>query len=435
MSTIQDMWDSVKEQVQDLGYTISSYLPSGSAVPIISAVAIIISGISCAVTFGSMGTARKLESNAMQYKAGQQQLNSVLGSKEEIAFSDDSEEVIGRTNLVLQYATLSELPSDSNLTRMEKQLGVDDDAVEQENDNYDETMIDQITDFAGDYGGVLISAGSTASSNIQIAAYSAENQMKKQDNTSNVLYEKIDRKIAGSKYGEKSTSNSLVILSANSLSGLSSVKTGSVMYSMFGTSEGSKTRGKYVCTGFEYGSAEEDLDDEDLEDEEIEGEELTGRDTNAEDTDVEAKDDEEVEASVMPQTDGNGVVVITDDDEAYSGGSYNSDGSVNDEWIKNNSSNSDSDDEDNDYSTSIDEDDEDEMSTSYSDEDDLGYTSKNSSAATTVYSKDGTALSDNTTADLILYTYNKKTGKVFITYWNFADSDAAKSVLASESTN
>ena len=426
MSTIQDIWDSIKEQAQDLGYTVSSYLPSGSTVPIISAVAIVISGISCAVTFGSMGTARTLESNAMQYKAGQQQLNSVLGSKEEIAFSDDSEEVIGRTNLVLQYATLSELPSDSNLTRMEKQLGVDDDAVEQENDNYDETMIDQITDFAGDYGGVLISAGSTASSNIQIAAYSAENQMKKQNNTSNVLYEKIDRKISGSKYGEKSTSNSLVILSANSLSGLSNVKTGSVMYSMFGTSEGSKTRGKYVCTGFEYGSAEEDLDDEDLDDEDL----------DVENTDVEAEYDEEVEISVMPQTDGNGVVVITDDDEVYSGGSYNSDGSVNDEWIENNSSSgSDSDDEDSDYSTSIDEDDEGDVSTLYSDEDDLEYTSKNSSTATTVYSKDGTALSENTTADLILYTYNKNTGKVFITYWNFADSDAAKSVLASESTN
>lgn len=454
MSTLQDLWDSIREKVQDLMDTISDYLPAGSAIPIASGLAILLSLIAILNTAGAGKTAGRLEDNAMKYKAGQQQLNSVLGSKEEIDFSKDSNEIIGRTNLVLQYKDLSTLPSDAGITNMEKTLNVDDNAVANENSNYDDSMIDQIVDFAGDYGGVLIAPGSTSSSNIKVAAFSSQNKMKSvADDVSNVLYEKINRTIAGKKYGDSTTRNSLVILSASKVNGLKSVSKGSVLYSLFGESTGTKARGKYICTKVEPGKAAGGYSDAEVE--EDTSSEETQADTSSEnaaeeqtsiDGAIDSYSENDEEATVtpktgsdaVPHTDGNGVVVITEDDTVYNGGAYNNDGSVNDEWIKENSDDSEEDSSDSKNKASSDDSYQNEVSgaessesSAYANEDSLGYTDRDKASAATILDAQGNPLTENTTADLILYQYDKKTGSIVITYWNYSNSSAATAALAS----
>lgn len=450
MSTLQDLWDSIKEKMQDLIDAVSDILPAGSTIPIISGVAILMALIAILNTAGAGKTAGRLEDNAMKYKAGQQQLNSVLGSKEEVGFSEDSEEIIGRTNLVLQYKDLADMPSDSGITKMEKALNVDDDAVAEENSDYDDAMIDKIVDFAGDYGGVLIANGTTSNGNIRLAAFSSQAKMKTvEDGVSNVLYEKINRTIAGKKYGDSATKNSLVILSSSNVNGMKQISKGSVMYSLFGDSTGTKTRGKYICTGIEPGEATDELAktdsaDVDESEDEYEDSEHTlsagstsgsssksssskSSSTQSEDLDSEISEfsgsSEDEEATIVPHTDGNGVVVITDDDTVYNGGAYNNDGSVNDEWIKENADDESEDDEDESDSSS--------SSSSYYSEDNIGYTDKSKSNATKILGQDGKPLTENTTADLILYQYDSNTGSVIISYWNYSTSEAATSALTS----
>lgn len=436
MSTLQDLWDSIKDKMQDLMDTVSDILPAGSTIPIISGAAILLALIAILNTAGAGKTAGRLEDNAMKYKAGQQQINSVLGSKEEVGFSDDSEEIMGRSNLVLQYKDLAELPSDAGITKMEKTLNVDDEAVANENSDYDDAMIDKIVDFAGDYGGVLITNGTTSNGNIKLAAFSSQSKMKTvEDGVANVLYEKINRTIAATKYGDSATKNSLVILSSSNVNGMKQISKGSVMYSLFGDSTGTKTRGKYICTGIEPGTATDELleADSSVDAEEDEDETATSgsttRSSSSQALESELSDDssasEEEEASVVPHTDGNGVVVITDEDTVYTGGAYNNDGSVNDEWIKENADDEDSESSSGDSSSSS------SNGSSYSSEDNIGYTDKNNSVATKILGQDGKPLTENTTADLILYQYDSTTGSVIISYWNYSTSEAATSALVS----
>lgn len=463
MSTLQDLWDSIKDKMQDLMDTVSDVLPAGSTIPIISGFAIVLALIAILNTAGAGKTAGRLEDNAMKYKAGQQQLNSVLGSKEDIGFSKDSEEIIGRANLVLQYKELAELPSEDGIDKMEKALNVDDKAVEEANSNYDDSMIDQIVDFAGDYGGVLIAPGSNSNSNIKLAAFSSQKTMKTvEDGVSNVLYEKIDRTIAGKKYGDATTRNSLIILSASKINGMKQIDTGSIMYSLFGDSTGTKTRGKLVCTGVEPGEAVGEVDEvdsstsedssEDNDEEssssantnqssyhsqnnELDGE-ISGT-IDSEDSDTDAVVTPKT-GGIVPHTDGNGVVVITDDDTVYNGGAYNNDGSVNDEWIKENSDDTSSDDTSTNSSEESSEknsEDASSASSGYSSEDNIKYTDKSKANAAKILGHDGNPLTENTTADLILYQYDSSSGSVIISYWNFAGSEAATNALVSDTAD
>lgn len=453
---LQDLWDSIREKMQDLIDSISDILPAGSTIPIISGVAILMALIAILNTAGAGKTAGSLEDSAMKYKAGQQQINSVLGSKEEIGFSEESEEIIGRTNLVLQYKDLAELPSDAGISKMEKALNVDDEAVADENSDYDNSMIDQIVDFAGDYGGVMVATGTTSNSNIKLAAFSSQAKMKTTaDGVSNVLYEKINRTIAGKKYGDSATKNSLVILSSSKINGMQQISKGSVMYSLFGDSTGTKTRGKYVCTGIEPGEAMDDITEEDTEDTlDTESDEdytssdnssvsnntsksssktYTSQDNEELDSEIStttsSSESEEEEATIVPHTDGNGVVVITDDDTVYSGGAYNNDGSVNDEWIKENADDESDSEDDEEVSNSSSSS---SSSSSYSSEDNIGYTDKSKSIATKILGQDGKPLTENTTADLILYQYDSGNGSVIISYWNYSTSETATSAMVSE---
>lgn len=474
MSTLQDLWDSIKDKMQDLMDTVSDVLPAGSTIPIISGFAIVLALIAILNTAGAGKTAGRLEDNAMKYKAGQQQLNSVLGSKEDIGFSKDSEEIIGRANLVLQYKELAELPSEDGIDKMEKALNVDDKAVEEANSNYDDSMIDQIVDFAGDYGGVLIAPGSNSNSNIKLAAFSSQKTMKTvEDGVSNVLYEKIDRTIAGKKYGDATTRNSLIILSSSSINGMDQIAKGSIMYSLFGDSTGTKTKGKYVCTGVGPGTLQDSSDgadssaegssennNNDAYDNSSYSEDASKSSNYSQNDDLDGEisggvesEDDNSEAvvtpktgGVVPHTDGNGVVVITDDDTVYNGGAYNNDGSVNDDWIKENSDDATSDDTASDEESSQtgssnkeDSDDVPTASSGYSNEDNIKYTDKNKTNAIKVLDLNGNPITENTTADLILYKYNydknHKVVSVTISYWNYADSEAATNALVSNTTD
>ena len=132
------------------------------------------------------------------------------------------------------------------------------------------------------------------------------------------------------------------------------------------------------------------------------------------------------------------MVVITEDDTVYNGGAYNNDGSVNDEWIKENSDDSEEDSSDSKDQTSSDDSYQNEVSgaggsesSAYANEDSLGYTDRDKASAATILDAQGNPLTENTTADLILYQYDKKTGSIVITYWNYSNSSAATAALAS----
>lgn len=432
MDTLRDMWESLKEQVLDVWYNVSSRLPAGSEIPIISGVAALLALLAIVNTIGTTKTASNLESDAVRYKAIQEQLNATLGDSVDIGFSEDDQTIVGRSNLVLQYKDLANLPSDGNIKSMKKSLDLGDDETEEENENYTTAKADSIREFAGDYGGALVVPTSIGTNDLQLAAYSANNQMRasSSDNgaVSNVLYEKISRTIQSSEYGVGATRNNLIFLSASSINGLDNIREGATLYTLFGdaNTSGSKETNKYVCTGIETGKMDAvstDDDDATSSDNTENSNESTENGTSeAADNEATTSEDDvlETSASVPVLKTDTGVTAVAEEDTTDDAGAYNSDGSVNEEWVEQNSSNSDSDDS-SDESDSSDDDSDGTSSSAYVDD---GISTK-SKTSTTAYKYNildasGNLLTDNKTADLIVYEYDKDTGNVTITYWELS---------------
>lgn len=450
MDQLQDIWYSIRDNALEIWDGLQEQIPFLSEIPrykvyIISGAAVLMSLLCVVKTLETNQTAAQLEASAANYKAGQQQISSVLGDSTTIGLSDDAKEIIGITNLTLQYKSLTSLPSNSGIKTMQKNLGIGDSQTASENEDYNSAMSSTIKEFAGNYGGALVVPGTVGTSSLKLAAYNQTSKMKSHSDSliSNVLYEKISRVIENTNYGESDTRNTLIFLSAANVQGLSSVKTGSALYTLFGDEDtvGNKETNKYICTGIAEGTyvttgdeseksgirAEDEEDDTYAEEEDTsysDSEDVTTEDSAAEDS---TEDAEEVstEASVPTLMTDASQLVITEDDIVDGETSYNSDGTVNEEWASEN--------EDKEtVSSAVDNEDEDEnddsdsgSSSKGSSDDGLPTTSKYDVNAALVIDEKGNPLTDNKTADLILYKYSKSTGKVTITYWNLSGSDAA----------
>lgn len=446
MDQIKDMLDTARDSLYELWDSLVDRVPilanlQGQGVIIASGAAILGALVCVIMTLGTNRTAAALEGDAANYKAGQAQLNAVLGDSVDVGFSDADKEVIGRSGLVLQYKKLADLPSESGINKMKNNLGIGDSQTEKENASYDSAMSQKIKAFAGDYGGSLVVPGTIGTNSLKIAAYSSDTAMSAHDSSegtvSNVLYEKINRTIENTNYGEADTKNTLIFLSASKINGLSSVSEGSTMYTLFGDedSTGSKDTAKYICTGKETGTylgvsldgetdpgyldSEEEVTTTTYEDESAD--EAGTEDLFVDERTEDDEDDNEFTvidstASIpMLKTDVT-EVNITGDDIVEGEQSYNSDGTVNEEYT-----------EKNDNGT---------VSSAMTNADDgISAKSKTSVHAVKIFDTEGNALSDNKTADLIMYEYNKTTGSVTITYWNLAGSDAANKALAEAGTS
>lgn len=438
MDQIQEFLDNLKETFSETWEQIVEQFPvlenlSGNGHLIASGVAIAGALICVITTLGTNKSAASLESAAATYKAGQAQLNSVLGNSVDVGFNDEDTTILGRAELALQYKELTSLPSDANITKMKKNLGLGVDEIEEENENYDTAMSDKIRAFAGDYGGALGIPGTIGTSSLKLAAYSDSASMTAHDSTegavSNVLYEKIRRTIDSPDYGVAAAKNTLIFLSAANVNGISSVNTGSTLYTLFGDSDktGNKDTNKYICTGKASGTyAISDSVDGEEETEDLQETDLT-----------DIQNDEHIEefdttASVAVLKTDVTRVDITGDDVVDGERSYNSDGTVNKDYNADETVNS-SDSNDNSGADSSSSTGSSSGSSSYNADDGLPTSSKNAVTAVNVLDENGDPLTDNTTADLILYEYNKSTGKVTITYWNVAGSDAANKALTSSS--
>lgn len=453
MEQLQDALYSVKETCYEVWDGIQERFPFLSEIPqhkilIISGAAVLLSLVCVLKTLGNTQTAASLQAAAVNYRAGQEQLNAVLGDSVEIGLDEDAEEIMGITNLTLQYKSLTSLPSDSGITSMQKALGIGDSQTSSENADYNAEMSSKIKDFAGNYGGALVVPGTIGTSSLKVAAYNATSNMRVPDDSSvsNVLYEKIRRTIESDEYGVADTQNELIFLSAANIKGISSVKVGSSLYTLFGDedSSGSKEMNRYICTGVATGTYVTD------EDEEEEEETSVSDSTGTEDADTsESSDTESTEEAVsysydvdeeaaseddsvpVVETDASRVV-ITSEDVVDGDASYNSDGTVNKTWSEENEdaetvSSASTEDEDSDESDS-------EKSSNGFTNDGLPTTSKYSVVSAQVLDENGNQITDNKTADLILYQYSRRTGKVKITYWNVAGSEAATKALAGQTT-
>lgn len=455
MDQLKDIGYSIKETFFEVWDGLQDRFPFLSTIPqhkltVLSGAAILISLICVVKTLGNTQTASEMQQQAASYKAGQAQIDASLGDPVTVAMDDEFKDINGITNQMLQYKDLTSMPSDSGITSMKKSLGIGGSAIEDENEDYIEEMSSQIKDFAGNYGGALVIPTTYGTNSLKLAAYDATASMRTPGSgISNVLYEKIGRTIESTEYGVSDKSDTVIFLSAANVSGISSVREGSVLYTLFGEEdrEGSKEMNKYICTCVAEG--EYVTDDSEKEEEGLTAKTSSkSRDTDDEESDygygtseVDTEDygDEEYvfesddEDSVpVVETDAT-KAVITSEDVVEGEASYNSDGTISEEWAEDNEDaetvtsdiSEDKDAED------VEEDDE-EFSASG---DGLPTSSKYSVKAAQVLDEDGNVITENKTADLILYQYSRRTGKVKITYWNLESSDAAKSILEKQTAS
>lgn len=451
MDQLKDTWYTIKDTFLEMWDGVQDRFPFLSEIPqhkieLASGAAILLSLICVVKTLGNSQSAAALEEAAANYRAGQSQLNAVLGDSVEIAMDDESKDIIGITNLMLQYKDLTSMPSMSGITSMQNALGIGDSQTQKENDSYDASMSDKIRDFAGAFGGALVIPTTYGTNSLKLAAYTDTASMRTpKSDESNVLYERITRVITSDEYGVADTSNKVTFLSASNIKGISSVSVGSALYTLFGDedSTGSKEAQKFICTGVATGTYVSDGTDEeegltektgtstrDQSEETVQGysdesEDITTDDEEAAGTDTEEEVTEEsTEASVPVVKTDVSQVVITSEDVVDGDASYNSDGTVNEDWAEDN--------EDAETVTSDTSDDDDSASKTDDDDSGLPTSSKYSVNAAMVLDENGDPLTDNKTADLILYQYSKRSGNVKITYWNRSGSDAANKALASQ---
>ena len=255
--------DMIKAKAEDMlmSLRVSREYRKSVCVTLASIVTIIVSACAIGKSAGSGSRISHLEDQAAAYKEGQIQIDNTLGDKKTIQLSKDSEDLLGKTGLMLQYKDLSELPEQNSFSDMRSALDIEK-AVDNENESYAESIVNSIPDFAGDYGGLEIDVGAVSGNNIRLAAYTDRSAMTAHDDSTvqNVLYQQVDRTIKAEKYGESDIKNSLIILSGTDIRGFNRISSGAEMYTMFGESTGSKATQKYVCTGVERGTVSKTAD-------------------------------------------------------------------------------------------------------------------------------------------------------------------------------
>lgn len=388
--------------------------------------------------------ANSIEEKVIGYQSGQEQLASVLGTEEDIGLSDEAECIMGRTDLILQYKDLSSLEGQSAFTSMEKMANVSESAEAKALENADSAYYESIISFAGEYGGALIRNPDETGKDIKLASYVSETDMTapEDDAISNVLVKQIKRTIPSRKYGESDTRNTLTVLSGNDIRRFSSIKKGSVMYLLVGKSSGNKSTEKYICTGIEPGSMEEnsaeDSDDErdDVRTEETETQSGVSGHPEAS-IDVSAGADEEISVdSNGTVTYGDGTKVKKDGTVIYPDGTtVAADGTVTytdgmiitpDGTIKGGNTGSSKNSSSSSRQTSQNVSEKDKQKDSQTDTEKKDNSVSGGQLADTkiptVYEAGGINVEDDEENTVILYSVNTKTGSVTITYWNPEES-------------
>lgn len=388
--------------------------------------------------------ANTIEEKVIGYQNGQEQLASILGTEENISLSDEAESIMGRTDLILQYKELSSLDGQTVFTSMEKMANISEGAEVKALENADSAYYESIVSFAGEYGGVLIRNPDETGKDIKLASYVSETDMTapEDDAIYNVLVKQIKRTITSRKYGKSDTRNTLTVLSGNDIRRFSSIKKGSVMYLLVGKSSGTKSTEKYVCTGIEPGSIEEnstaDSEDERDDDKMEETGTQSGVSGHPEASlDVSAGADEEISVdSNGTVTYGDGTKVKKDGTVIYPDGTtVAADGTVTytdgmiitpDGTIKGGNTGSSKNNSSSSKQTSQNGSGKDKQKDSQTDI----YEKENSvtggqladTKIPTVYEAGGNNIEDDEENTVILYSVNTKTGSVTITYWNPEES-------------
>ena len=380
-------------------------------------------------TVGASSRASKLQDNATRYRAGQQQMAVTLGEIEEPAISEEDEATMGKADLILQYKSLSELPETNSFSKMEKMADVASSIESSTNNIRDNSYYDLIRQFAGNFGGVLTkSSESSGTIDLRLAAYrdAADLQYEAPDGVSNILVQHLKRTIPSNQYGVEDKTDTLVILSGTDIANFSSIGKGSIMYTTFGASNGTKASRKYVCTGIEPGMLDESVYEKNGS---TEAENNGSTETEAETTtthpqtgpnDVKSVADDgtvtyEDGTIVSPNgyvTYSDGTVVTEDGTVIYPDGMIiDQDGNITGGKLVPMDGESEA-------GTEGTTDGTDNGSGSF----DFG---ADSIFTRNVFAANNTNILDNKTDSLIFYVVNSRTGAVTITYWNLAGSEAA----------
>ena len=256
-----DIFDGIRDRAADLWDSVTSHMPYGIGDKVAYAVPIVAAGaaaVSMIVSLQTNATASSVEGQAMKYQQGQHQLAAVLGEGETVGLGEESEAVMGRADLILQYKDLAALSGENVFTQMEKMANVSESAEEKAAAEADSAVYDSIYAYAGSFGGALIRDPGQGGT-VKLAAYEDEAEMEAPDDSSvsNVLVKQIRRTIKAETYGERDTKNTLTILSGNDISGFTRIQEGSYMFLLLGRSNGTKTSDMYVCTRIEPGTIDD----------------------------------------------------------------------------------------------------------------------------------------------------------------------------------
>ena len=478
---VYEIKDRIVDFFQDLRYRIED---GEMLAPILSGVAILLTVIAFIVSSGSAKSASTLENKAQNYREGQAELNATLGKVKPIAMSQEADDAMGQTDIILQYPSLAATSDDEGISDMETKLGITSSQDQQESADFDETVQEEITDYAGNYGGALIKLGANSATDIKLAIYDSTTAMNDpaDADVSNVRYQDMTRTIKAAKYGESDITNTLKFLSGLDISSLKNVNVGDKMYMVLGASQGSHDYTKYVCTNTDTGlitygnssSDDEESDNADSEDTSFDDEDASEEDSSdttdssSDDSsdmssDISSSDSSDSSSSDFSTSDGETTTTTTTkktttttttttkpvkrgevDAVIVSEGSSNtsdaiitpdSSKSANAKTVNSGSSSSSS-------SSAVKSSSADAIiipdtsaelalvpftGTDVNDEspdEDASYVSP-----LHISNSEGETLTDNKTADLILYQINTDSNMVTITYWNVDGSDEAVAAL------
>lgn len=452
-----DIFYEVKDTINDKLAVVKASLPfdiDEYSKYILPGVGAVLGTIAIIVALKAGSASSDLKNQSKKFNAGERQLEAVLVKESEPDNSMEANDLIGRSDLMIQYRGLSNMQNNTGFGEMERMSNVSSDAENAASVDRDNMFYQSIVDFAGKFGGVLVKkTEEQTEADIRLAAYQNEEDMTAPaDSTvNNVLVQHLGRTIPASAYGESDRHDTLIILSGTDIRKFSAIEKGSVMYTTFGSSTGSKTSKKYVCTGIEPGSVEGGVFTESTAIQAPSETEMSfdeaDTETAASETPSDTVNSEEVEtvdessATYMPQTgaetddgirtvqddgtvvyedgtkvspdgtvvyadgtrvDADGTVTYTDGmivhpDGTITGGTFTP--------IEGSSSGDSSDSE------------KKEDGQTEQPADDFA---KDSVFTRTVYSANGTPITQNKTNALVFYMMNSQTGAVTITYWDVA---------------
>lgn len=248
-----DFFYELKDKIDDLVYNVRMMIPASftEKLPlIIPGTAFGIAAVAIVFCIKTNTSANSIEDEVNRYQNGQNQLEAVLNTEGEISLPEEAENIMGRSDLILQYKDLAALEGENAFTSMEKMADVTEGEEERAVKESNNVFYDSIKKFAGNFGGILIRDPDTSSDDIKLAVYDTKSEMEPADSqgVSNVVVSRLNRTVESGQYDVKDTKDVLTVVAGEDISGFGRVREGSVMYMLLGKSLQSKTTEKYVCT-------------------------------------------------------------------------------------------------------------------------------------------------------------------------------------------